>query len=42
MVGFASVLKIAVRVKSTTDRYFYEIAKARASFVKEYKPVLTG
>ena len=42
MVGFDSVLKIAARVKSLTDKDFYEGAQTSLNPVEPDKPVLTG
>lgn len=42
MVGFESVLKIAVRVKPMTDRKFYEAAKTHMDSAEIDEPVLTG
>jgi len=42
MVGFDSVLKIAARVKSLTDRDFYESAQTSSNPVEPDEPVLTG
>jgi len=42
MVGFDSVLKIAARVQSLTDRDFYESAQASSNPAEPDEPVLTG
>ena len=42
MVAFDSVLKIATRVESLTNRDFYEGAKAVTNFAESDEPVLTG
>ena len=42
MVAFDSVLKIATRVESLTNRDFYEGAQAVTNFAESDEPVLTG
>jgi hypothetical protein len=42
MVGFDSVLKIAARVESQTNRDFYKSAQPSSNPVEPNEPVLTG